>query len=75
MHDDGSSHFLEGLVLGGLVGAALGIFFAPHTGDKTRKTLKKKLKEMDLDQIVARFTKAFESGKKEAKKLARRTKK
>jgi gas vesicle protein len=68
MHDDGSSHFLEGLVLGGLVGAALGIFFAPHTGDKTRKTLKKK-------QIVDRFTKAFESGKKEAKKLARRTKK
>jgi len=69
MHDDGGSHFLEGLILGGLVGAALGILFAPHAGEKTREQLKKKLQEMDLDDVIDRFMEAFEKGKTEAKKV------
>ena len=61
-----SSHFMEGMILGGLLGAALGLVFAPHAGDKTREMIKGKLKEMDLDEIIDRFSDAFEEGKKEA---------
>lgn len=61
-----SSHFMEGMIMGGLIGAALGLVFAPHAGDKTREMLKAKLKEMDLDEIIERFSEAFEEGKKEA---------
>ena len=61
-----SSHFMEGMIMGGLIGAALGLVFAPHGGDKTREMLKGKLKEMDLDDIIDRFSDAFEEGKKEA---------
>lgn len=57
---------MEGMILGGLLGAALGLVFAPHAGDKTREMIKGKLKEMDLDEIIDRFSDAFEEGKKEA---------
>ncbi|MBT6401056.1 YtxH domain-containing protein [candidate division WWE3 bacterium] len=36
----GESHFMSGAVLGALVGAALGVLFAPAPGEKTRKKLK-----------------------------------
>lgn len=57
---------MEGMILGGLLGAAIGLVFAPHAGDKTREMIKGKLKEMDLDDIIDRFSEAFEEGKKEA---------
>ena len=37
------SHFMEGLLLGGLMGAALGIVFAPFAGEKMREKIKEKL--------------------------------
>ncbi len=56
----GSSLF-EGLLLGGIIGAALGVMFAPAAGEK--------LKELDLDEVIDRFSDAFEEGKKEAERV------
>ena len=36
----GESHFMSGALIGALVGTALGVLFAPDTGEKTRKKLK-----------------------------------
>ena len=38
---DGTIYFLAGLLLGGLVGAGVGILVAPESGDKTIQKLKK----------------------------------
>ncbi|MEA3494311.1 MAG: YtxH domain-containing protein [Candidatus Margulisiibacteriota bacterium] len=61
-----SLRFMEGMVLGGLIGAALGLAFAPYAGEKTREVVKGKLREMDLDEIIDRFSEAFKKGKEEA---------
>lgn len=62
------SRFMDGMLMGGLLGAALGVLFAPAAGENVRARLKQQLKNMDLDKIVARFGEAFEEGKKVAKK-------
>jgi hypothetical protein len=46
------------------------VFFAPYTGKKTRDKIKKGLEELDLDDVISRFSEAFEEGKKEAEKAA-----
>ena len=66
-----NSHFMDGMLLGGLLGVALGVVFAPFAGEKTRNMIMEKLKEMELDDIVERFADAFEEGKEEAAKVAR----
>ena len=66
MHHEHDSHLMEGLLLGGLIGAAIGVLFAPFSGEKTRAALKDKLKEFDLDELIGRFSEAFEEAKKEA---------
>ena len=63
------SHFLEGLVLGGLLGAAIGILFAPSAGEKLRVKVRGILKEMDLGEILDQFGEAFEEGLQEAEKV------
>ena len=60
---------MEGLLIGGLIGAAVGVLFAPFSGDKSRALIKEKLKEFDLDDIVGRFSEAYEEAKKEAGKV------
>ena len=67
------SNLLDGLMLGGLLGAALGILFAPVAGDETRQKIKTKLKEMELDEIVDKIGEAFEAGKDEMEKVAKET--
>lgn len=64
-----SSGLLDGLLLGGLIGAALGVVFAPATGEKTREILREKFKELKWDELVNRFSEAFEEGKKEAESV------
>ena len=39
MRDSGFGSFLAGVVIGGLVGAAVGLLLAPQTGDQTREQL------------------------------------
>jgi len=58
-------NLLEGLLLGGLIGAALAILFAPQAGEKSRKALKEILNELGLEGVVERFSEAFEAGKEE----------
>lgn len=59
------NNLLEALLLGGLIGMALGILFAPSAGEKTRERLKDKIKELDFGDIFDRFSAAFEEGKAE----------
>lgn len=65
MGGDGNS-FFDGLLVGGLLGVGLGVIFAPMTGEKMRKEIKNKMKELDLDEIIDKFSKAFEAAKNEA---------
>ena len=37
MNDSGFGSFLAGVVIGGLIGAALGLLLAPQTGDELRE--------------------------------------
>lgn len=37
MKDSGLSSFLAGIVIGGLIGAALGLLLAPQTGEEFRE--------------------------------------
>ena len=37
MKDSGFGSFLAGVVIGGLIGAALGLLLAPQTGDELRE--------------------------------------
>ena len=39
MRDSGAGSFLAGVVIGGLVGAAVGLLLAPQAGDQTREQL------------------------------------
>jgi gas vesicle protein len=68
MEEKGSSLF-EGLLLGGIIGAALGVMFAPAAGEELRGRVKEKLKDLDLDDVIDRFAEAFDEGKKEAERV------
>ena len=59
-------------LVGGLIGAGLGLLFAPKSGSETRKELKKKLdelvekaKDIDVDEVKAEFDKKVEEIKEE----------
>ena len=58
--NDGSS-FLTGLLLGGIIGAVLGLLFAPQPGEKTREQLRAR-----ADEFVSLGRSAWEEGKEAA---------
>ncbi len=65
-------------ILGALVGAGLGILFAPKAGSETRRELKekmaellKKTKEIDMDEVKEKITLKIEEIKEELSDLDR----
>ena len=54
------SGFLEGLVLGAILGVVGGILFAPTAGEETRKKIKK-IKE-DNEELIEKTKGAIEDG-------------
>jgi gas vesicle protein len=60
-NDNNGSSFFAGLILGGIIGAVLGLLFAPQPGDKTREQLRGR-----LDEFVSMGKSAWEEGKEAA---------
>ena len=58
MSDD-SRDLLAGLLIGGLIGAALGILYAPKSGKETREDITCKANEL-LDKAKVEYKKAAE---------------
>jgi gas vesicle protein len=54
MKDSGFGSFLAGVVIGGLVGAALGLLLAPQTGEELREHVGEYVdsKKAELDEAV-----------------------
>ena len=69
--------FLSGFVIGGLVGAAVALLFAPQSGEETRTLLKEKSIELkdraveSYEEAYARAEKAAAEAKARADELAR----
>jgi len=61
--------FLIGFVVGGLIGAGLGLLFAPQSGEETRELLKDKFLE-----LKEKAEKVPEVLKKEAQQLTQKGK-
>lgn len=57
-----SGDFIKGLVIGGLIGAALGILYAPKSGKETREDIAQKAEEL-VDKAKEEYEKAVEKSK------------
>jgi gas vesicle protein len=70
---ENSSDLLVGLLFGGLIGAALGILYAPKSGRETRDEIVGKTKELlgkakeEYEEAIERSKAAYESAVKELK--------
>jgi gas vesicle protein len=64
---DRSGDFWKGLFIGGLIGAALGVLYAPKSGKETREDLARKTDDLiarakeDYEQTLEKSRKAYES--------------
>ena len=59
--DSSGPSFFTGLLMGGIIGAVLGLLFAPQSGEKTREQLQGK-----VDEFVSLGRSAWEEGKEAA---------
>ncbi len=59
--DNNGPNFFTGLLLGGIIGAVLGLLFAPQPGEQTREQLRGK-----VDEFVSLGKSAWEEGKEAA---------
>ncbi len=65
--------FLIGFIVGGLIGAGLGLLFAPQSGEETREMLKDKFLELKekaekVPEVIKKETQQFIQKGKEALK-------
>jgi gas vesicle protein len=66
---------LKGLIIGGLIGAALGILYAPKSGKETREDIAHKTEELlnkakeEYEKAVAKSKLAYESAVKRLQEL------
>lgn len=76
-----SRDFLKGLIIGGLIGAAAGILFAPKSGKETREDIGRKTQELitrakdEYEAAVEKSRKAYEAAvekMKEVQSIARK---
>jgi gas vesicle protein len=67
MKDSGLGSFLAGVVIGGLIGAALGLLLAPQTGDELREHVGEFVdnKKADWDEAVNEGRAAAEQARAE----------
>ena len=67
MKDTGLGSFLAGVVIGGLIGAALGLLLAPQTGDELREHVGEFVdsKKADWDEAVNEGRAAAEQARAE----------
>jgi len=77
MSQDRDGNFLAGIVVGAIVGAAMALLYAPQSGEKTRKLVAKKAKELKEKGLEAKekTQKTFGEVKEKAVKAAKRFKK
>ncbi|MBN1662562.1 MAG: YtxH domain-containing protein [Deltaproteobacteria bacterium] len=67
--------FITGIILGGVIGAAVGILFAPQSGLKTRKDINRKTKRLiaksqkEYEAALKKGGKAYESAVRQLKHL------
>ena len=55
--------FIKGLLVGGLIGAAIGILYAPKSGKETREDLSRKAEEL-IEKAKEEYELALEKSKK-----------
>lgn len=67
---DEKSPFLNGLMIGGILGAAFGVLASPILGEDLKKKLKGRLEEFDIEKSLDKLSKAIEAGTGEAKQVA-----
>lgn len=69
--------FIKGLLTGGLVGAAIGLLYAPFSGKETQEMVKEKIdmlkndNESFLGEFLGRIKEAVVEGQKAAQEKAR----
>ncbi|MHB9096471.1 MAG: YtxH domain-containing protein [Syntrophales bacterium] len=67
--------FVKGIILGGLIGAAIGILYAPQSGRKTRRDISRNAEELlekaqrEYETALKKSGKAYESAVKQLKHL------
>ena len=72
--------FIKGIILGGVIGAGIGILYAPQSGRKTREDINRKAEEFltkakeEYEATLKKSNKAYESAVKQLKHLGSSTK-
>ena len=72
--------FMKGIIFGGVIGAAIGILYAPQSGRKTREDMNRKADELltkakkEYEATLKKSGNAYESTVKELKLLESSTK-
>jgi gas vesicle protein len=63
MSSDGNGNFFKGLLMGGIIGAAFALLYAPKSGKETREDLGKK-----ADELVNKAKEEYDSALDKSKK-------